>query len=162
MAKNSAMPFGFGDVVERVDVPEGTWLFAIGAKSSGQVSQKGNPMVVLYLEAIDPELPSEIEGTKVTYWSARTYLTVRGESAGMFRGFLSRGLGEDAEAFISELYDNYGGDGSAKSVADFFTEAVVPLFVGRQVVAKITRKESDRTNRAGEPLMDTDVTFVGE
>ena len=160
MAGNSAIPFGFGDMKERIDVPECVWLFAIGAKTTGAVSRVGNPMVVLSLEAIDPELPTEIDEKKVSYWAVRSHLVLRGEGAGMFQGFLSRGLGEDAEAFVAELYDNYEGDGSAKSVADFFTEAVVPQFVGRQVIAEISREESDRTGKDGRVLMNTDVKFI--
>jgi len=159
--KTVASPFGFGDVIERTDVPEGDWLFAIGAKSNGSVSSKGNPMVVIFLDAIDPELPTTNgDGNKLAYWAVRTYLSVRGEAAGMFHAFLSRGLGEDADAFVASLYDSYDGDGSAKSVAEFFDEAVVPQFIGRQVVGRVTRKLSDRTGQDGEFLMNTDVKFI--
>lgn len=150
----SDLPFGFDDAIERVNVPDGEYLFIVHSKSTAAVSNSGNPQVIIKAIPV---------GGEDEYWPVRYHLQIRGKASGMFKKFL-KVCGFDPDDYIEEKLSLYSGDEDAKSVAEFFRVAVIPELVGCQFRGRVAEEQAkDRDTgepmftKKGEPVMN--VTF---
>jgi hypothetical protein len=143
----SKVSFGFDDVKPRKYLPFGKFELVVVSSTSALVSRAGNPYIRMVAASIDPDHVN----SEFNFRTVNDTLMVGGESAGRFESFL-KAIGEDPKAIMAEWQANYDGDGSAKSVAEYFDEVVVPQLVDRTFIASLReKKNSDR-----EPYVDED------